>query len=399
METETKSNSTPAWRATSVQGLYLSKDGIYYTRFRLNGSRTWRSLETKVFTVAKLKHAEKQAEVESERQKGSIVNLNFRTMGDLAEEFLRRLEVSGLKKVARRGNRYSLERLRAAWDGNFATAQARGVSLDDIFALRRRLQTMKWKVTRTKVEKTGYAPAVVNKTLGVLKLLLDIAAEKHVIASNPFSQVGALQENIFLPESYRVPQLPSRTDMERVFAEMLVVPVEDDDVAGRVAFFKERAEAAAEHAQFMAYSGMRWKEANAAMMEDDKGDTIVVRGTKSAASRRTVPVMAPLRKLIDRVKARGVTTGPILRCYSSRAALRRACQRLKLPVLRHHDMRHYFATVCIESGVDIPTVAGWLGHADGGALLMRTYNHLRQEHSVAAAKKVNFSASVQANAA
>ena len=44
----------------------------------------------------------------------------------------------------------------------------------------------------------------------------------------------------------------------------------------------------------------------------------------------------------------------------------------------------------IESGVDIPTVSKWLGHSDGGALAMRTYGHLRREHSAAMAQKVTF---------
>jgi len=52
--------------------------------------------------------------------------------------------------------------------------------------------------------------------------------------------------------------------------------------------------------------------------------------------------------------------------------------------------RHLFATVCIESGVDIPTVAAWLGHNDGGALAMKTYGHLRADHSQLAAQKVKF---------
>jgi integrase len=58
--------------------------------------------------------------------------------------------------------------------------------------------------------------------------------------------------------------------------------------------------------------------------------------------------------------------------------------------ITHHDLRHLFATRCIESGVDVPTVARWLGHRDGGALAMRTYGHLREEHSRAAAAKVTF---------
>jgi integrase len=66
-------------------------------------------------------------------------------------------------------------------------------------------------------------------------------------------------------------------------------------------------------------------------------------------------------------------------------------QRRETARITHHDFRHLFATRCIASGVDIPTVSRWLGHADGGALAMRTYGHLRQEHSQAQAAKVSLS--------
>jgi integrase len=59
--------------------------------------------------------------------------------------------------------------------------------------------------------------------------------------------------------------------------------------------------------------------------------------------------------------------------------------------ITHHDLRHLFATRCIESGVDIPTVSRWLGHKDGGALAMRVYGHLRDAHSADMAKRVTFS--------
>jgi integrase len=58
--------------------------------------------------------------------------------------------------------------------------------------------------------------------------------------------------------------------------------------------------------------------------------------------------------------------------------------------LTHHDLRDAFATLSIEAGVDVPTVAAWLGHADGGALLMKTYAHHRRAHSLAQAAKVTF---------
>jgi integrase len=60
--------------------------------------------------------------------------------------------------------------------------------------------------------------------------------------------------------------------------------------------------------------------------------------------------------------------------------------------ITHHDLRHLFATRCIESGMDIPTVARWLGHVDGGALAMKVYGRLRRAHSQQAAQLVTFGA-------
>jgi integrase len=65
---------------------------------------------------------------------------------------------------------------------------------------------------------------------------------------------------------------------------------------------------------------------------------------------------------------------------------------VKGPHLPHHDLGHLFATVGIESSVDVPTVSRWLGHKDGRALAMKTYGHRRDEHSRESAQKVNFAA-------
>ncbi len=81
---------------------------------------------------------------------------------------------------------------------------------------------------------------------------------------------------------------------------------------------------------------------------------------------------------------------PVLRVTQVRESLRQAAAAVGAPHITHHDLRHLFATTAIESGVDIPTVANWLGHLDGGALAMKIYGHLRNEHSQSSAKKVNF---------
>jgi integrase len=41
-----------------------------------------------------------------------------------------------------------------------------------------------------------------------------------------------------------------------------------------------------------------------------------------------------------------------------------------------HAMRHAYASTLIARGVDVRTVAEYLGHSDGGALVLRTYSHL-----------------------
>ena len=80
----------------------------------------------------------------------------------------------------------------------------------------------------------------------------------------------------------------------------------------------------------------------------------------------------------------------VFRVSECQKSLDRACKKVGTDRITHHDLRHLFATRCIECGVDIPTVSRWLGHKDGGALAMKTYGHLRREHSIAQAQKVSF---------
>jgi len=72
-------------------------------------------------------------------------------------------------------------------------------------------------------------------------------------------------------------------------------------------------------------------------------------------------------------------TDRILRIDSAKKSLATACEQLGFARFSHHDFRHFYATTCIESGVDIPTVSRWLGHSDGGALAMRVYGQLQVE--------------------
>src|SRR5437870_2792840 len=83
-------------------------------------------------------------------------------------------------------------------------------------------------------------------------------------------------------------------------------------------------------------------------------------------------------------------TSPIMKVRECQHSMDRAAKLVGMNRITHHDLRHLFATVCIENLVDIPTVSKWLGHKDGGALCMKTYGHLRQDHSFAQAQRVRF---------
>ena len=49
--------------------------------------------------------------------------------------------------------------------------------------------------------------------------------------------------------------------------------------------------------------------------------------------------------------------------------------RVGVPRIRFHDLRHSFATLSLEQGMDIKTVSHMLGHTDAG-FTMNTYMHV-----------------------
>lgn len=394
------SGTNSVWKPTGVQGLYLhAPSGVYYHRYRLNKKRTFRSLKTTTFSVAKIRLTAKAATVEKSRQTTVSTTEAVRTLGDLAKIFIGRVTASDLGKSSRSNYGLRLARLEKHWPLGVAFGKSLPsvVTLDVVIALRTNLKQAGHKSHNGLVEKKGYAPSTLNQTLSFLASLLRLAQQSNLPVNSPFDAAeDSFQTPIFSKRSSRKPDLPKRADMDRVFAAIEAGPDAATCPAALSDYFQSLARDAGEHARFIAYSGMRLEEANASHFEDFKeGGLLRVRGTKSHSSERLVPVVPALASLMAQIRGRRAaaglpTEGPILRVGKSIHALDRACKKVGVPKLRHHDLRHYFATVCIESGVDIPTVSRWLGHSDGGPLAMKTYGHLRDEHSLAAAQRVSF---------
>jgi integrase len=224
--------------------------------------------------------------------------------------------------------------------------------------------------TRARSTVRGNSPTVINACIAYLRRVFDIAVNEGLIGQNPARSMKRKKPGKKLLE------LPSVAQFRDIVANVR----------------KSRArwgEAAADFIEGLAYSGMRKEEASRLTWSDinfDRG-VMVVRGTKTETSSRTVPLIPAMQDLLSRIQKDGPK---VFKANSALTSLSKACAAVGVRKLTHHDLRHLFATTCIEAGVDIPTVSRWLGHADGGALAMKTYGHLRPLHSTEAAAKVKF---------
>lgn len=137
--------------------------------------------------------------------------------------------------------------------------------------------------------------------------------------------------------------------------------------------------------------GIEWRDV------DFRAGEVVIRGHAETGTKNwtvlRVPMIPAAHQLFERMRSERPDeplTAKVFRVREAQKAIDSACKKIGITRITHHDLRHLFATVCIESGVDIPTVSRWLNHKDGGALAMRTYGHLRREHSLAQAQRVTF---------
>jgi integrase len=138
--------------------------------------------------------------------------------------------------------------------------------------------------------------------------------------------------------------------------------------------------------EFLGHSGLRITAARRVRWTDVHTDRIEYTG--KGGRQCSVPIIPGMRRVLADLKAIHDGKGFVLPRSCVLTALRNACDRAGLRRMNHHDFRHMFATRCIESGVDVPTVARWLGHKDGGALLSKRYFHLLDGHSRTMAARV-----------
>ena len=361
------------WAKTAVQCLVRhSVSGVYYARARVKGKLDWKTLETNQFPVAKARLPDTLENIRKASRARDALLAGYATFGEAAEVYILNVERKvDLKPRSIDYQREIVQALLKSWP-ELGTAKLKAITTD---------RCMDWASKYV----TKVSPSRFNNTVDALRKVLDLGIVAGLLTSNPaaaLSKVTPRQKKLELP-----------TKIE------FVAMVRELRSAGGC-----YSQQCADLVEFLAFSGARIGEARTVTWADVDLDHGVfwihgdpVHGTKNRLSRQ-VPIIEPMERLLidlrenprqfrDRVRDRA---GHVLGVRECQKAIDRACQNLGLKRITHHDLRHLFATACIESGVDIPTVSRWLGHKDGGALAMKTYGHLRDSHSQLMAKKVTF---------
>jgi integrase len=359
--------SGKTWERTRLQNLVRHKSGGYYARAFAGGKEVWKSLKTSHFSVAQAKLAEFLKEHRERVSNGNGEVSAKMTFGEAAAIHLRNLDDDlSIKPRTRDYWRECLAALQKSWPG-LSEIEVRKITKNDC---------KEWaRAYRKIVSSTRY-----NNTVSVLRHVLNVAVEAGVVYSNAAAAVKRA------PVRGKEIALPSIDKFSALIAEMRAGHSRDSSNC-------------ADFAAGLAFTGMRKGEANALEWRDvdfDAGE-IVVRGDSKTGTKnwelRRVPLIPDAGALFERIRSERSGESldvKVFRVGECQKSLDRAAKKVGAERITHHDLRHLFATRCIESGVDIPTVSRWLGHKDGGALAMKTYGHLRREHSIAQAQRVTF---------
>ncbi len=340
---------------SKVTSLLRHRGGNYYASAKVAGKVIRRSLETDDFNVAKNRLPGALAEM-----KGAKNGSKATSLGIAIHEEAKR-EDATIKKATRH------------YYQQIAVALPKvAVTLEDN-PLEKSISKVKLADLRNLMDEfaKSYSESRYNGALALLRRTYDRAIEAGFVATNVPDGLKRLY-----PKNKEY-DLPTAEELAKIVADILSQK-------------KHFSKATAAAVEFMAYTGLRISEARKIRWKNIKADWLTTANAKNENIRQ-VPLIPAALDLLSRLQSVGLPTGPndpVMLVKSPRIALDNSCERLDIQHMRIHDLRHIFATRCIEAGVDFKTLAEWLGHQDGGVLCAKVYGHLCKKHSSEMAKRV-----------
>ena len=361
-------------RNRKVRGLWL-RNGKYYVQYWVTGEKSPRRSRLEATTLEAAK--KEMATLSQQRDQGDLPS---RGRKPFFAEFLQEY-VEFLESVARK------QRDPAALHKSFATVRKEKGNLafwSAHFGHVRIDQITRPMIVsfREKRLAAGNKPRTVNLDLIMLRNVLKRALDAGHIRKLPTEGI----------KSFKC-KSPRRDVLEPSQVSRLL------DAAKRA---DRNGPQLSNYLRLLAFTGAREQDALRLPWTavDYKGETITVVISKNGETRE-VEFNRELRKLLGEMAAKRVPDcsfmfpsprrgGKSKHIASFRATFNVARVKAGLPEAGFHDLRHYFASMAVMSGIDFMTVSHWLGHKDGGILVGKVYGHVLKEHKRASADKFVF---------
>lgn len=379
------------WTKTKTQGLMRHKTGRYYARLYLGDKEKWVSLRTDILEVAKAKFRTDEGvlAIREHQVRGVSVQSEPFTFAQAKAKYLERLEGEVALGQMKPGTLAYWKTVLNTIESSWLQTMEQTLSDQQVDQIKS-ADCKKWAAAYLKTpskresRKASGAKSIsaryYNNSIFALRGVFVEAMEAGHLHRNPAEGIGTAR---VLGTKLN---LPTKMQYHKLIAAVRAGTHRTTTAAGDVI-------------EFLAYSGCRIGEARRVRWKhiDIETKRLSILGDPETGTKnwctRTIPMLPAMIKLLNQMQKRRIIQDPdepVMRVRDVRGALIRGCREAKAPLITHHDLRHLFATTCIENGVDIPTVSRWLGHKDGGALAMKTYGHLRDQHSQDSAAKVKF---------
>ncbi len=324
-------------------------------------------------------------------------NVLGKTQGEVREKLKKAIEESGRLDLTKAG-KYTLGQWMDVWFENYAQIRVRPSShqtykgyienhikpnigkipIEKLTSLElqkfyRKLLT-EGRVDRIEAENQpkGLSAKTVRNIHQVLSSALDLAVEQKLILVNPALKCA-------------LPKVEHR-EMQTLPAEQLAAFLQEAKNSGVYELYYLDLATGLRRGELL---GLKWED-----IDLDQGVIRVRRQVaringkvqemplKTKNAYRSIAISQDAVQMLREMKDKGLgeyvfpspTGGPISP-DSVLNMLHRVLQRAGLPPLRFHDLRHTFATLALQNGVDIKTVSGMLGHFSAGFTL-DTYAHV-----------------------
>ena len=234
----------------------------------------------------------------------------------------------------------------------------------------------------SKGQPKGLSPKTVRNIHQILSSALKLAQEQRIILTNP-------------AEGCALPKVEHR-EMKTLPVEQLQSFLREAKDSGVFALYYLELATGLRRGELL---GLKWED-----IDLEHGDLrvrrqiaringrVVEAPLKTKNAYRTLPLAEDTISILEEQKKKvgsspwvfPSTTGGPISPDSVLHMLHRVLKRAGLPQVRFHDLRHTFATLALQNGVDIKTVSGMLGHFSAGFTL-DTYAHVTTSAQKAAA--------------